>query len=79
MKAMHQLIQAWPKTQRGELASAWRVPWKRLQGAAHPWMVVAGPMAALQAYVMETQWDAATLDDWIREPRGTMPLIQLNI
>lgn len=79
LKAMHQLIQAWPIAQRGELVSAWRVSWKRLQAAAQPWMVVAGPMAALQAYLMEMHWDAATLNDWIREPRGIMPTIQLNI
>ena len=65
MKAMRQLLRAWP--------------WKRLQAAAHPWMVVAGPMAALQAYLMEMNWDASTLDDWVREPRGILPVAQLNI
>ena len=41
LKAMHQLIRAWPDNQRGELMSAWRVSWRRLQVAAHPWIVVA--------------------------------------
>ena len=36
-----------------QLMSAWRVSWRRLQAAAHPWIVVAGPMAALQTYLME--------------------------
>ena len=79
MKAIHQLMQAWPVAQRGELASAWRVSWKRLQAAAHPWIVAAGPMAALQAYLMEMNWDASTLDDWVRAPTGIMPVAQLNI
>ena len=79
MKAMHQLIQAWPAAQRGELASAWRVSWKRLQAAAHPWMVVAGPMAALQAYLIDMQWDAAALDDWVRPAQGIRQAVQLNI
>ena len=79
MKAMHQLLQAWPAAQRGELASAWRVSWKRLQAAAHPWMVVAGPMAALQAYLMDMQWDAGALDDWVRPVQGIRPAAQLNI
>ena len=72
LKAMHQLLQAWPPAQRGELVSAWRLTWRRLQAAAHPWMVVAGPMAALQAYLMEMVWDAGALDDWV-------PAVQLNI
>ena len=79
LKAMHQLLQAWPLAQRGELVSAWRLTWRRLQAAAHPWMVVAGPMAALQAYLMEMGWDAGALDDWVRAPTGIMPAVQLNI
>ena len=79
MKAMHQLVQAWPEAQRGELATAWRVSWKRLKAAAHPWMVVAGPMAALQAWLMEMKWDAAVLDDWVKAPQGVRQVAQLNI
>ena len=76
---MHQLVQAWPVAQRGELASAWRVSWKRLQRAAHPWMVVAGPMAALQAYLMEMQWNAGVIDDWVRAVQGVRPAAQMNL
>ena len=79
LKAMHQLVQAWPTAQRGELEAAWRVSWKRLQAAAYPWMVVAGPMAALQAYLQEMKWDATLLHDWVRQPRGVRPVAQLNL
>ena len=74
MRAMHQ-----PAAQHGELATAWRVSWRRLQAAAHPWMVVAGPMAALQACLMEMKWGAAMLDDWVREPQGLRQVAQLSI
>ena len=79
LKAMHQLVQAWPTSQRGELEAAWRVSWKRLQAAAYPWMVVVGPMAALQPYLMEMKWDASLLHDWVRQPRGLRPVAQLNL
>ena len=48
MKAMHLLVLKWPPEQLAELRTAWRVSWKRLRAAAYPWMVVTGPMAALQ-------------------------------
>ena len=78
-KAMHQLVRAWPESQKGELMSAWRVSWRRLQTAAYPWIVVAGPMAALQAYLMEMGWDAAVLDDWVRQATGLLPANQLSL
>ena len=78
LRAMHQLIRAWPASQRGELMSAWRVSWRRLQAAAHPWMVVAGPMAALQVYLMQMAWDASVLGDWIRPPQGLLPNCTLS-
>ena len=79
LKAMHQLVQAWPVNQQGELRTAWRVSWRRLRAAAYPWMVVAGPMAALQAYLMDMGWDAEDLDDWLRAPTGIMPPQQMCI
>ena len=81
MKAMHQLLKAWPPAQLGELKSAWRISCKRLATAtaAYPWMVVAGPMAALQAYLMDMGWEAVDMDDWIRAPTGLMPQRQLNL
>ena len=30
LKAMRQLLKAWPAAQRGELVSAWRLTWRRL-------------------------------------------------
>ena len=42
-------------------------------------MVVAGPMAALQAYLMDMGWDAEDLEDCLRAPTGIMPPHQLNI
>ena len=56
------MVRAWPEKQKGELMPAWRVSWRRLQAAAHPWMVVAGPMAALQVYLVQMGWDASVLD-----------------
>ena len=79
LKAMHQLVRAWPEKQRGELMSAWRVSWRRLQAAAHPWMVVAGPMAALQVYFLQMGWDASVLDDWIRPAKGLRPPNQMSL
>ena len=78
LKAMHQLVKAWPPAQLGDLKTAWRVSWKAT--AAYPWMVVAGPMAALQAYLMDMGLEAADMDDdWIRAPTGLMPTHQLNL
>ena len=50
-----------------------------LQAAAHPWIVVAGPMAALQVYLMEMGWDASVLDDWVRPATGLLPANQLSL
>lgn len=61
MKAMRQLVRAWPQAQTGELMTAWRV--SRLQAAAYPWMVVAGPMAALQVYRMD--WMIGFESPWL--------------
>ena len=72
LKAMHQLVRAWPANQRGELMSAWRVSWRRLQTAA-------GPMAAMQTYLMEMGWDASVLDDWVRPATGLLPPNQLSL
>lgn len=47
----------------------------RLEGdldAAYYWMVVAGPMAALQVYLMDMGWDASALDDC----QGILPAVQ---
>ena len=35
---------------------------------------VAGPMAALQAYLMDMGWEALDLDDWVRAPSGQLNL-----
>lgn len=42
-------------------------------------MVIAGPMAALQAYLMELKWDASELNDWVREPMDLLPSLNLNV
>ena len=36
-------------------------------------------MAALQAYLIEMKWDAALLDDWVRQPQGMRQVAQLNL
>ena len=79
LKAMHQLVKAWPVAQFGDLKTAWRISWKRLATAAYPWMVVAGPMAASQAYLMDMGWEALDLDDWVRAPTGIWPVHQLQL
>ena len=79
LKAMHQLVRAWPAGQKGELMSVWRISWRRLQTAAHPWMIVAGPMAALQVYLMKMGWDASIINDWIRPANGMLPANQLSL
>ena len=79
LKAMHLLVPKWPPEQLAELHTAWRVSWKRLRAAAYPWMVVTGPMAALQVYLMDMGWDASSLNDWIRPQAGLMPPAQLNM
>ena len=79
LRAMHQLVRAWPASHLGDLRTAWRISWKRLTAAAYPWMVVAGPMAALQAYLIDMGWEAADMDDWIRAPMGNWPTHQLNL
>ena len=77
MKAMHQLV-AWPPAQRGELMSAWRISWKRLRAAAYLWMVVAGPMAALQVYLMEMGWEAEDMDAGIVGIENIRPITILS-
>lgn len=72
MKAMNLL-------QKRELHSAWRLTWQKLKRTAYPWMVVAGPTAALQTYLHKKQWDAAELTDWLRDPSARLPGLNLNI
>ena len=72
------MVRAWPEKQKGELMPAWRVSWRRLQAAAHPWMVVAGPMAALQVYLVQMGWDASVLDDWSIEFWMCKVLVQVT-
>lgn len=48
---------------------AWRVSWQRPKSADYLWMAVSEPMAPLQACLMDMEWGAAALDDWVREPK----------
>ena len=79
LKAMHLLVLKWPPEQLAELHTAWRISWRRLKAAAYPWMVVTGPMAALQVYMMDMGWDASCLNDWVRAQTGLLPTAQLNL
>ena len=61
-QAMIQQIKVWR-----DLEHAWQATHQRLQDAKHAWQVTYGPLAAMQAYLMEHEWQIGELDRWIRE------------
>ena len=67
IKVIHKLVNHWPEQQWRDLEHAWQATHQRLQEAKHAWQVTYGPLAAMQAYLMEHEWQIGELDRWIRE------------
>ena len=72
IRAMHQLIQAWPPDQLPQLQQAWQATHHSLQVKQYPWYTVKGPMAATIAYLMEWGWDVQDLLHWTRPETDLM-------
>ena len=66
IRAMHQLIHAWPTEQLPQLRQAWQATQDSLQNKQYPWYTVKGPMAAAIAYLHEWGWDVQDLMHWTR-------------
>ena len=44
----------------------WVVSWKKLSGSPHRWKLAAGPIGAMQCYLMDMGFEAPTMDEWKR-------------
>ena len=45
----------------------WSVSWQKLARSPHRWKLAAGPIAAMQCYLMDMGLDAPTMDEWKKE------------
>ena len=79
IRAMHQLIQAWPADQLTQLQQAWTTTLDNLQAKQHPWYTVKGPMAATIAYLLEWGWNVQDLFHWSRPANDLMLAAEVNI
>ena len=79
IRAMHQLIQAWPAEQLPQLQQAWTTTLDSLQAKQHPWYTVKGPMAATIAYLLEWGWNVQDLFHWSRPATDLMLAAEVNI
>lgn len=66
IKAIHHLIQAWPKDQLPALEQAWQQTFQQLQAKQYPWYSVRGPLAATIVYLQEWGWQPTELMHWMR-------------
>ena len=65
-KAVARVFNKWEVQEPGKLSSAWRSQWHRLQAGKYPWLRVAGPLAATQAYLSELGVEASDPSKWMR-------------
>ena len=77
VKTFRHLVLHWPEDQQGHLQNAWKATRERLDKATHTWQVVYGPMAALQAYLEEGQWNFEDMERWVK--RGDQPAHHMQI
>ena len=66
IRAMHQLLHAWPPERLPQLQQAWQATHDSLKSKQYPWYTVKGPMAATIAYMTEWGWDVRDLLHWTR-------------
>ena len=79
IKAIHQLLQAWPPDQLPALEQAWTATYNQLQTKDHPWYTVRGPMAATITYLQEWGWQASTLLRWTRQETAFLQAHELSL
>ena len=79
IRAMHQLIQAWPEEQLPQLQQAWTATFESLQAKQRPWYTVKGPMAATIAYLLEWGWNVHDLLHWTRPATDLMLAAEVHI
>ena len=44
----------------------WAATWKKLSSTTHRWKLAAGPIGAMQCYLMDMGFEAPTMDEWKR-------------
>ena len=79
VKAFHYLAGQWPEDQSVLITNAWKTTMERLNSFKYPWKVVKGPMAALQAYLMEGGWDFTNMWEWWKAPDAFGPALTLHL
>ena len=42
----------------------WAVSWRKLSRSPHRWKIAAGPISAMQCYLMDMGFEAPTMDEW---------------
>ena len=68
-----------PSLSREVFLKAWEVSWSRLHASPHPWKAAAGPMAALQCYLMDLAYDAKSFLIWKYVGHGPAPHCELDV
>ena len=56
----------WPEATHKCLDRAWQAIKEKLSQAQYPWQVAKGPVAALQCYLMERNWDCTQYGVWTK-------------
>ena len=79
LKVFHHIVMNWPEEMMSHVASAWKATKQRMDQAVHMWKVVRGPMAAMQAYLEEGQWQYEELTKWWKPGNDLGPAMELNL
>ncbi|CAE7466241.1 unnamed protein product, partial [Symbiodinium natans] len=65
-KVVAKVFRAWIGGGKAHFDLVWKTTWKRLSSSKHHWPLVAGPMAATMAYLMDLKVDASDPGKWKR-------------
>ena len=73
MKAMWKILQSWPNEQISQLEKAWEKSLQILERARYDWLVIKGPLSALQGYLREWGWNLESFRLWHRAEGDGIP------
>lgn len=66
IRVYHRFYGNWPEATHRSLEKAWQVIHERLSAAQYPWQVAKGPVAALQCYLRDHQWEHSNYGVWTK-------------
>ena len=73
MKELWKILQSWPHDQLCHLEKAWEKSLQTLEDARYDWLVIKGPLGALQGYLREWGWDLSSFQIWHRRADDMKP------